>query len=201
MNNGNGNGIDQRIKDAQRQLLKAQEPLQELDKKIATLQQQLAATQAAVATAEQEHDKAGSDYADDDSAANRKRLLGSAEDITAHRAKAKVLNDRIATLSAHRASLDSAVQRAHTVLSTVSNDVRIEVLEGEIATATYKIAQFEQGIFEWQKRLRTAKEEKLQLETGVREAAWRAQQPLMREKFLQANPHWRNERIVTRQGF
>lgn len=165
------------------------------------LQQQLTATNKSLDIWNAEHASYGEAFVDDDSAHNRQQLLNAARQVEVHTTKIKVLNDRIATLAAQRASLDAAVQRAHAVLSTVSTEVRIEVLEAEIKTYSYRIAQAEQSIFENGKLRAAAKQEKLELETGVREAAWRAHQPLMREKCLQANPHMRNERTVTRQGF
>ena len=202
MANGNGNGIDPRIKDAQRQLLKAQEPLADLDRRIATLQQQLQAAENGLANAEAEHASVSHAYVDDDSPANRKRLLAAAEDAQTCRAKINAIGQRLAPLQAQRQPLDAAVQRASALLSTVSTDVRVEVLDAEIGSIQYKIAQYEQGIFELGKRLSAAKQERLHVTQARAEAEWRANKVRMAADFARANPgHKALQPATTRQGF
>jgi len=187
MNNGNGKP-DQRLVEAQRRLTKSQEPLQELDKKIAALQGQLTAAQQDVAKAEQEHGDASTAFVDDDNDKNSARLLRAGHDAEAYRIKVKVLTQRLATLQAQREPLDRAVQQASTILSQVTTEVRLEVLDKEMATAKYKIAEFQQGIFEWDRRFRAMKEEHFQIESRQNEANQRANQMRMREQFLRTNP-------------
>ena len=186
MSNGNGNGkVDQRIVEAQRRLHKAQEPLKELDAKLAALQQQCTQTQTALEAADAEHTRAGRDFANDDSATNRRRLLTAAEESRVQQAKLKVLNDRIASLQAQRAPLDATVQQASTVLSEATNEVRLQALEQELATHKYHIAQHETAIRERTKLYNAAEAEYKQLLRGPDD--WPVKQRGINEKFRRVN--------------
>jgi len=115
-------------------------------------------------------------------------LTQASQDADAARTKVKVLTQRLDAAQAQRVPLDAAIQQASTILSKVTTEVRLEVLEKEMATAKYKIAEFQQGIFEWDKRLRAMKAEHLEITQKVADAEWRANQIRMRAQFAAANP-------------
>lgn len=184
----NGNGkVDPRIMQAQRQLLKAQEPLKELDAKLAACEQQLTATNKSLDIWNAEHASYGEAFADDDSAHNRQQLLNAARQVEVHTTKIKVLNDRIATLQAQRAVLDAAVQQASTVLSEATTEVRLQALEQEMATHKYHIAQHETAIRERTKLYNAAEAEYKQMLRSAQDAKWEATRRQAREHHLKTN--------------
>jgi predicted nucleic acid-binding Zn-ribbon protein len=181
MNNGNGSG-DPRIQQATRILVQCREPLEQLDAAIAKLQGQLTTANAAVASCQQEFESAGCAYADDDRQPNRARLFAARDNLAAAQAKIKPLEDKIARLAAQRQSLDAKVQDASVALSKISDDVRLETLEKEESVGRYKIAQLEEGIREWKKRVDAARNEKIALLRRLDDARWKRDKALALER-------------------
>jgi predicted nucleic acid-binding Zn-ribbon protein len=176
------NGTDPRIQQATRILVKSREPLQQLEEQLTKLQGQLTTAQNAVATCQQEFDKASSDYADDDSPPHRAKLFKTRDELAAAQAKIKPLDEKIARLAAQRQQLDLKLQEATVALSAISDTVRLETLEKEESVGRYKIAQLEEGIREWKKRVDAARNEKIVLLRRMDDARWKRDKALALER-------------------
>jgi chromosome segregation ATPase len=190
MSDGNGTGkTDSRILAAQRQLIKAQGPLQELDDKIKAqllVQQQ---TEKALAAADAAYSEASLSYADADTDANKRKLFSTHDDVAACQAKLKVIAERITALQTTRATLDAAVQAAHTVVSRAGTEVLLENLYAEVDRAKYHIGQHQQGLMEWDRRLRAAKQQALEIEQRQADAQWRVDKVRMQQEARLRNPY------------
>jgi chromosome segregation ATPase len=189
MSEGNGNGVDPKIKAATRDVAKYQQPLAQLDERIAQQRRKVNAAAAALATAEAAYTNASSAFADEVTDKNRERLKDTNEDIDVQKANLKEHTQRLSRLEAERPALDDKYQRASSILSQVSVAVRQEALEKEMDTANYKIAEHNQAAFEWTRRLNTMKKEYNETRLRVQDAEDRANRARMQQDARARNPY------------
>jgi len=186
-NNGTNGHTPPQIVAAQKELERLAVPLSKLNEQIAAAQLKLTAAERAAAEADRAQQAAERAFADDtDNAAARTKFKQANEEIPLTRAVVKRRRQELAELEAKRPELQARVDAAAVALTRMQRECRKEQIEQEQQSARFKLAQHQQAVMEWQRRINVLADEKLQI---VREEAAERDQAHTesRAKFLRDN--------------